>query len=103
MMLASQLRLPWYAALLVMAVVNLGSAIPSSPGSIGVVHFLAVLAISPWPIDQEVAVGFSIVFHAVPFLMTVGLGGACLWKERIGIGRVNRVGLEVKPLATIEN
>ena len=94
MMLASQLRLPWHAALLVMVVVNLGSVIPSSPGSIGVVHFLAVVALSPWIVNREVAVGFSIVLHAVSVLVTVVLGGACLWTERIGIGRVNKAGLE---------
>jgi len=94
MMLASQLRLPWHAALLVMVVVNLGSVIPSSPGSIGVVHFLAVVAISPWVLDQEVAVGFSIILHAVSVLVTVILGGTCLWREKIGMGRVNQAGLE---------
>jgi uncharacterized protein (TIRG00374 family) len=94
MMLASQLRLPWHAALLVMVVVNLGSAIPSSPGSIGVVHFLAVMALSPWMVNREVAVGFSIVLHAVSVLVTVVLGGACLWKEKIGIVRVNKASLE---------
>ena len=94
MMLACQLSLPWYAALLVMVVVNLGSVIPSSPGSIGVVHFLAVVSISPWVVNQEVAVGFSIVLHAVSVLVTVVVGGACLWNEKIGIGRMNKAGLE---------
>jgi hypothetical protein len=94
MMLASHLRLPWHAALLVMVVVNLGSIIPSSPGSIGVVHFLAVVALSPWMVNREVAVGFSIVLHAVSVLVTIALGGACLWTERIAIARVSRTGLE---------
>jgi hypothetical protein len=94
MMLASHLQLPWHAALLVMVVVNLGSAIPSSPGSIGVVHFLAVVALSPWMVNREVAVGFSIVLHAVSVLVTVALGGACLWTERIAIVRVTKTGLE---------
>jgi len=94
MMLASHLRLPWHAALLVMVVVNLGSIIPSSPGSIGVVHFLAVVALSPWMVNREVAVGFSIVLHAVSVLVTVVIGGACLWNEKIGIVRVNKASLE---------
>ena len=98
MMLASQLRLPWHAALLVMVVVNLGSIIPSSPGSIGVVHFLAVVALSPWLINREVAVGFSIVLHAVSVLVTVVIGGACLWTEKIGIVRVNKASLEASVL-----
>ncbi len=94
MMAACELRLPWYAALLVMVVVNLGSAIPSSPGSIGVVHFLAVVAVSPWAVNQEVAVGFSIVFHALSFSVTVVLGGTCLLKEKLGLVRVNKASLE---------
>src|SRR5437773_3656574 len=94
MMLASHLSLPWYAALLVMVVVNLGSIIPSSPGSIGVVHFLAVAGISPWPVDREVAVGFSIILHALSVIVTVVLGGACLWKQKIVIATVNKAGLE---------
>jgi uncharacterized protein (TIRG00374 family) len=94
MMLAAQLRLPWHAAVLVMVVVNLGSVIPSSPGSIGVVHFLAVVAVSPWAVDQELAVGFSIILHAVSVLVTLVLGGASLWTEKIGIGRVNKASLE---------
>jgi len=98
MMLASHLRLSWRAALLVMVMVNLGSVIPSSPGSIGVVHFLAVMALSPWMVNREVAVGFSIVLHAVSVLVTVVLGGACLWTEKIGIVRVNKPGLQVSAL-----
>lgn len=94
MLMASHLRLPWRAALVVMVMVNLGSIIPSSPGSIGVVHFLAVMALSPWMVDREVAVGFSIVLHAVSVLVTVVLGGVCLWKEKIGIVRVNKSTLQ---------
>jgi uncharacterized membrane protein YbhN (UPF0104 family) len=98
MMLASHLRLPWRAALLVLVMVNLGSIIPSSPGSIGVVHFLAVMALSPWMIEREVAVGFSIVLHAVSLLVTVVLGGACLWKEKIGLVSVNKASFQASVL-----
>src|SRR5262249_40060707 len=41
---------PWYAAPMVVVVTSLGSAIPSSPGSIGIYHLLVVLALSIWRI-----------------------------------------------------
>ena len=94
MISACQLHLPWYAALLVLAVVNLGSAIPSSPGSIGVVHFMAMVGVSPWAVNHEVAVGFAIVFQALSFTVTVGMGGAWLLKEKLGVVGVNKASLE---------
>jgi uncharacterized protein (TIRG00374 family) len=43
-----QLRVPWEAAFLVLTITNLGSAIPSSPGTIGLYEFLTMLALSTW-------------------------------------------------------
>lgn len=81
-MRACHLDLPLTAALLVVVVVNLGAAIPSSPGFIGVVHFLAVVALAPWAVERSAALGFAIVFHAQSFLITVGLGVVYLGLER---------------------
>jgi len=78
---ACSLHLPWTATLMVVVMVNLGVAIPSAPGFVGVMHFLAVLALSPWAADEAAALGFSVIYHALPFLITVALGGAFLWKE----------------------
>lgn len=56
---------PISAGLLMMAVTNLGSSIPSSPASIGVYHALAVLALSAWPIALDIALSVATVSHAV--------------------------------------
>ena len=89
---ACSLHLPWTATLMVVVMVNLGVAIPSAPGFVGVMHFLAVLAISPWATDEAAALGFSVIYHAVPFLITVALGGGFLWKEGIRVGRLLEAG-----------
>lgn len=81
---ACQLDLPWTASLMVLVVVNFGAAIPSSPGALGVAHFLAVLALSPWDVPPGQALTFAIMVHAVVFSVMVGVGLACLWREGIG-------------------
>lgn len=78
---ACHLDLPWEAALMVILVVNFGTAIPSSPGFIGVAHFLAVLALEPWELPRSAALGFAIVLHAQSFLITLVLGLLYLWLE----------------------
>ena len=78
---ACHLDLPWTAALMVMVIVNFGAALPSSPGALGVVHVLAMLALTPWNVPQPAALTFAIMLHAVLFLVTVLMGLASLWHE----------------------
>jgi len=86
---ACNLDLPLTAALMVTVLVNFGTAIPSSPGFIGVTHFLAVFALSPWAVEQNLALGFAVVFHAIGFLVTVALGLVFLGRESIDLGQLS--------------
>src|SRR5262249_59055970 len=45
---AFQVPAPPAAALLVLVATNLGAVVPSSPGSLGVYHVMAVMALSGW-------------------------------------------------------
>jgi len=94
-LLACHLNLPWVATFMVLVIVNLGVAIPSAPGSIGVAHFMAIVALKPWMVEQSAAQGFSIVLHAMPFLLTMGFGIIYLMREGIGLGRVTKIEREV--------
>jgi uncharacterized protein (TIRG00374 family) len=73
---AFHLAVPWYAGFFVMLLVNLGGIIPSSPGSIGVFHYLAILALSVWISDKGVALGFAVVAHGCNLLLIMLVG---LW------------------------
>ena len=66
------------AGLLMMAVTNLGSAIPSSPGSLGVYHALAVLALSAWSVPLDTALSVATVSHAMVMGVQLALGLAAL-------------------------
>lgn len=71
-------RPPVAAGILMMAVTNLGGAIPSSPGSIGVYHALGVVALSAWPIALDVALSVATISHAVVIGVQFLLGIAAL-------------------------
>lgn len=80
---AFQLAVPWQAAALVLVVTNLGGAIPSSPGAIGVYEFLTILALSVWLPDRSAALGFAAVTHAVNLGLSVVLGLVAAWREGV--------------------
>lgn len=82
---AFQLSVPWYGAFFVLVVVNLGSAIPSSPGYIGVYHYLAVLALSPWVPDRNAALAYAIGTHALNMIANAVLGSYFLAREGISL------------------
>ena len=82
---AFQLSVPWHGVFFVLVVVNLGSAIPSSPGYIGVYHYLAVLALSPWVPNRNAALAYAIGTHALNMLANVGLGSWFLAREGLSL------------------
>jgi hypothetical protein len=72
---------PPYACLLVLAAVNLGGAVPSSPGGIGVYHTLAMLALSVWVADSNIALAYAIGTHGAFTLLAIGCGLWALARE----------------------
>ena len=82
---AFHLEVPWYAGFFVLVMVNLGSAIPSSPGYIGVYHYLAVLALSLWTPDRNAALAYAIGTHALNMLANVGFGSFYLSRAGVSL------------------
>jgi len=84
------------AGLLMMVVTNLGSAIPSSPGSLGVYHVLAVVALSGWHVGLDLALSVATVSHAIVIGVQLLLG--LLAMAIVGRQRsVHKVTAEAKP------
>jgi uncharacterized protein (TIRG00374 family) len=59
----------------VTAVLNLGVAIPSSPGFVGTYQWLAVASLGILDVDREEALAFSILLHASWYVPTTLVGG----------------------------
>lgn len=78
--LAFHIQAPFWAAVLALAVSNLGMVVPSSPGYIGVFHYLVVLALGAYGVEKEVALGFAVVVHLVGLAPILALGVFSLWR-----------------------
>jgi len=81
--LAFELVLPFWASLLLLVVLQVGTAVPSSPGRIGVFQYLVILTLSIFAVDKNVALGYSIVLYLVIYVPIVLIGGYCLWHEKV--------------------
>lgn len=75
-------------ALFVAAVLNLGSAVPSSPGYVGTYEWLGVASLGLLGVSQEPALAFTILLHASWYVPTT-LVGACALGLR-GIRQIRR-------------
>lgn len=81
--LALELVLPFWASLLLLVVLQVGAAVPSSPGRIGVFQYLAILTLSIFAVNKDLALGYSIVLYLVVYVPIVLIGGYYLWREKI--------------------
>lgn len=73
--------------LFVTGAVNLGVALPSSPGFVGTYQWLGVASLGVLGVSADQALAFSILLHAAWYLPTTVVGGALLlvrdeWRSR---------------------
>lgn len=84
-MAALGIALPWWSAVLVMVVTQVGvAAIPSAPGQVGVFHALAVLSLSPFAVTGDTALGYAVALHLVAYVPFTLMGVLGVW--RLGAG-----------------
>ena len=83
-------EVPFYVMLLTVAVANLGTMIPSSPGYVGTFDALAVFTLGTFGVSSEVALGYTAVLHAALIVPVTLLGFIFLWRENLSLGGVRR-------------
>lgn len=77
------IHLSYAAPVFVMVAVNLGMAVPSSSGYVGVYHAIVIEALTEvFSVNRERAAALAIVTHGVFYVMPVLLGAAYLWRRR---------------------
>jgi uncharacterized protein (TIRG00374 family) len=93
------------AAMLLLAMVNLGTLIPSAPGYVGAFQFFGVLALSAFGVPAPMGLAVAIVAHVVQWLTVTGIGLLFVARESLGLGNLARAGRPVPAavLATGEN
>lgn len=86
-MAATTLDVPPAAPLVVLAAVQVGTAVPSTPGRIGVFQYLSVLALTPFGVAAADAFTFGVLLHVVSYAPPLLLGAIGLWLELPGLRR----------------
>lgn len=82
---AFALAVPWYAGFLVILLTNLSGILPSSPGAIGVYHYMAVLALTVWTTDRTAALTCALVAHGVAMMLIVLIGAGSLARQGLSL------------------
>lgn len=78
--LAFHIRAPIASAALVTALTSMGMVVPSSPGYLGVFHYLVVLGMDAFGVEKEAALGFAIAIHLEETLLLGLMGTFSLWR-----------------------
>ena len=79
------IELSMVEAVFVTGVLNLGVAIPSSPGFIGTYQWLGVSALALFDVPTEEGLAFSILMQAVWYVPTLVVGGALLIRRGVRV------------------
>lgn len=85
---AFNLDVPFWASVFVFIVLLMGKLPPSLPGKIGIYQFSVILALVPFGVGRDEALGYGIMLHAVTFIPRIILGlifaagfGAVTWRD----------------------
>lgn len=89
------LQLSLLEAGFVAGAINLGVAVPSSPGFVGTYQWLGVAALGLFGVAQESALAFAILLHAAWYVPTTVVGGTALLLRGVGALRRRRLSPDV--------
>jgi uncharacterized protein (TIRG00374 family) len=74
--------LPFRVALLLLSALGLGSALPSTPGYVGIYQFVTVSVLAPFGVRHDDALAYSFVAQAMGYVVVVALGLPALYRVK---------------------
>jgi glycosyltransferase 2 family protein len=90
------LDLPVYAAIMLMAVINLGIMVPSSPGYIGPFEFFGVGTLLLFGVGKAVSLPCVLVIHSLVWLPITLWGFIYLWTLKLSLQDIERHAVETR-------
>ncbi len=88
------MELPLVASVFLLLVLQVGVAVPSGPGKIGVFQYLAILALSLFGVPPEKAFALGVVLYLVVHTPPIILGLLFLWQYHLGLWRIRALAQE---------
>lgn len=90
LLLAFDLPLSVVMALLVLAMLQGGVAVPSTPGKIGVFQLLCVLALSVFGVPEATGLAYGLVLHVLVVGGITAWAALALWQRSLNLRRLAR-------------
>jgi hypothetical protein len=80
---ALHLPVPWAAAWLLLVILQISAVapIPTSPGRVGLFHYVCVLALAPFGFARGAALSYGLALHLLVYLPLAAIGPWVLWRE----------------------
>ncbi len=85
---AMHIRAPLWVSPLLLVVLQVGGAIPSSPGKLGVFHYLSLATLNYGGVDRTVALSYGIVLHLLVFGPMILAGIFFILQESLSLQRL---------------
>lgn len=86
--MAVQADAPLTGMIFAVVLTSLGMVAPSSPGYIGVFHFLVIEALRPFGVPDTTAMSVALIWHAVNYVVLSLEGVIMLWVHGTSLGQV---------------
>jgi uncharacterized protein (TIRG00374 family) len=86
--MAVQSDAPFTSIVFAVVVTSLGMIAPSSPGYVGVFHFLVVESLRPFGVAQTEAMSIALIWHGVNYIVLSLMGLIMLWVHGTSLGQV---------------
>lgn len=93
-LLAFDIQVPPYAAILVLALLVAGVSLPTTPGFVGTIQFCFVLGLKQFGTDPNTAFAASVFYHTITFVIITMTGLYFLHRYRLSLRSVYTIGLE---------
>jgi len=94
---AYHVHVPYFSLIPYIFLTMVGASVPT-PGMAGGYHYFSKLGMtSLYHIDPNLALGMTIVVHAIQLVVTCGLGYAILWSEGLSLFQLKKLGENQKP------
>jgi uncharacterized protein (TIRG00374 family) len=91
------ISVPYFLIVPYVFLTMVGASVPT-PGMVGGFHYFSKLGLtSMYGVDVNLAVGMTIVVHAIQILVTCIIGYAILWREGISLFQARKMGEEAEP------
>ncbi|MCI0476921.1 MAG: flippase-like domain-containing protein [Anaerolineales bacterium] len=87
--LAMDLQLPWISAFLLLAVLQIGGLVPTSPGKLGVFQILCIGTLALFAVDKSVGLTYGILLYLIAYGTPIVAGVLFLWWGGINLRKIS--------------